>query len=127
MRAFRYSAPLMILAVLLSLAALAALTACGKKAWPEPIKAEDRFEFTAPKTVLAGGCLGVEVGVTGAVANLSELILEIGPDDCPDCPLRPSRLLRYDDPTQFMPEPGTVRVRACAWPRKRPCAGVCAA
>lgn len=104
-------APIAIMAALLL--ALALLPGCGKKAWPEPVKAEDRFDFAEPRAMLAGGCLAVEVPVVGSVQNLAEIILEIGPADCPDCPMRVARWFSYDDPSTFMPEPGMVRVKAC--------------
>lgn len=107
-------APFSFVAAALLLALATALTTgCGKKAWPEPIKAEDRFYFAEPRAVLAGGCLTVEVDLAGAARNLEEVILEIGPADCPDCPLRPDHVLRFTERTGFMADQDTVLVRAC--------------
>ncbi len=103
---------LLAAALLLSLAA--ALTAgCGKKAWPEPVKAQDRFYFAESRAALDGGCLTVETDLKGAADNLAEVVLEIGPADCPDCPMRAERVLRFTDRSSFMVDADTLLVRAC--------------
>ena len=102
---------LLCLAVLLSAQML--VNGCGKKSWPEPVRSEDRFFLDRPRAALAGGCLTVEADIVGAAANLSEVVLEIGPADCPDCPLRPVHVVRFTERTGFMADDDTLKVRAC--------------
>lgn len=104
---------LFVLALLLLVLAAPALTGCGKKAWPEPVRSEDRFGFSEPRAALAGGCLTVEADLAGAAGNLQEVVLEMGPADCPDCPLRPDAVVRFTDRAGFMADADTVSVKAC--------------
>lgn len=99
---------------------LGLLASCGKQQWPEPLKAEDRFSIRTVKADRSGGCLAVEVALSGNADNLTALsvqFMEIGEGDgmgCPGCPFRPSRAVTFTPGQDGLVRQGDVfRFSAC--------------
>ncbi|MFP4070924.1 MAG: hypothetical protein ACLFTB_02645 [Desulfovibrionales bacterium] len=75
------------------------LPACGKKIWPEPQLAEDKFRFESVQAFSLEGCLTTSAFVSGRFENLDTVFLELeyaGDDVCPGCPFTPSRVLTFN-------------------------------
>jgi len=83
--------PFASLLVLALVAAIALLSvACGRKAMPETINSEDKFDFSQTNSTLSGNCVTIRTLVTGNLAMLDFLSIQY--EDmtvaCPTCPFR---------------------------------------
>ncbi len=85
------------------LLACLALTACGKREWPSPVKTEDRFRWRSAAVLRSGGCIIVDLEAAGAWQNIDTVKVMLEPvgngpgDGCETCPFAP-RLLRSFTP-----------------------------
>lgn len=95
------------------------LFGCGKKGVPQPDDARDKFAW-ADTSMQAGlnGCLSVTGTLSGQVANLTDVVLEIQPiaddDDCVGCPFTPTERMEFSERTlRGHPEVNTIRLNYC--------------
>lgn len=88
-------------AVLAMLISSLTLTGCGVKVWPSPIKSQDTFKFAAVNGTRNGGCLTVNINVSGKYQNVESLSLQFqaegdGPGEgCPTCPFFPANRVSF--------------------------------
>lgn len=99
------------------------LPACGKKSWPVPQKAEDRFAFENVQGSSDGGCLRATFNVSGGSQYLTGLALLVEQPDtaCDKCPFRATERidLSLTDPRVRL-YPDAVAINHCGLdPSKR--------
>ncbi len=104
----------------LSLILLAvALQGCGKKANPIPDDNRDRFSWTGSNMmVLPNGCLTVNATLSGNVANMTDVVLELQPlqpdNTCAGCPFAPTERGEFaESAVRGHPEVNTIRLNYC--------------
>ncbi len=83
----------------LTLAMGIALAGCGKMGDPKPVKSQDTFEFAAFSASGANNCLVLQGAVSGNIANVEAIGLDLapvtGPEDCPGCPFNPREYAEF--------------------------------
>ncbi|WP_027179249.1 hypothetical protein [Maridesulfovibrio bastinii] len=78
-----------------------ALSGCGVKIWPSPVKSEDIFKIASVNGTRSGSCLTVTVKLSGAYQNLANISMQYqadgdGPGEgCPTCPFFPANRENY--------------------------------
>lgn len=86
---------LLPLVILTLFAALLAGCALGNKAWPNPVKEQDRFSILVVSGERSGPCLTIVVRVVGAMHRFSEAGVQLEPvgslegQGCNGCPFMP--------------------------------------
>lgn len=103
---------------LLAILCLIFCGACGKAGMPSPKKTQDTFTITGASTRFMGECLVAEATVTGAIANVDTVTMEIAPiqsyDDCPGCPFVAQEYIDYSSADiELDPESGRFLLSFC--------------
>lgn len=84
---------------LLAASCLVFIGGCGKSGMPVPKKTQDMFAITEPGIAVIGNCFAARGTVTGAIANVDTVMIEIAPilsyDDCPGCPFVPQEYSEF--------------------------------
>ncbi len=97
----------------------AMLQGCGKKAAPVPDDNRDRFSWASSSMmVLPNNCLAVNATLSGNVANLTDVVLELQPlqpdNTCADCPFAPTEREEFaESAVRGHPEVNTIRLTYC--------------
>jgi hypothetical protein len=115
-----------LLMLSLSLITFSLLTACGKYGDPQPEKSMRSFDWEKVNITPAyvnlsapvNDCLDVTALMTGVYTNLDSVILELAnidkPEDCSDCPFRPTESYILDNLSQaFNRQSGTLNFSYC--------------
>ena len=104
---------------LLLLILLAAIQGCGKKGLPVPNDNRDLFAWTGSSMViLPNNCLTVSATLSGNIANLTDVVLELQPllpdNTCSGCPFTPTERAEFaESAVRGHPEVNTIRLAYC--------------
>ena len=105
----------------LCLLPLLALSACGKKGFPQPQDPSKNFSWKEVNATAVGNCLAFTGSFEGEYKHLDGIRLEVarlnGPEDCPGCPFVAQEVHEFSPAEAgFNPKDGTIAFSYC--PRK---------
>ena len=104
---------------LLLLILLAAIQGCGKKGLPVPNDNRNLFTWTGSSMmILPNSCLTVSATLSGNIANLTDVVLELQPllpdNTCAGCPFTPTERAEFaESAVRGHPAVNTVRLTYC--------------